>query len=128
MTTPRDPLEGVDPLCRKTAAELTAGYAKGEFTPVDVARAVLARAEQVQPELHAFTRIDREGGLEAARASERRWRENQPLSPVDGVPATVKDIVWMKDQAMRYGTVSVPAVEVWARPEVAQFWVDRLPF
>lgn len=111
MSTPRDPLADADALCRKNAAELAAGYGAGTFSPVEVARAVLARAEAIQPELNAFTRIDHDGALAAAQASERRWKAKEPLSPVDGVPTTIKDIVWIKDQAVRYGTVAVPAVE-----------------
>jgi amidase/aspartyl-tRNA(Asn)/glutamyl-tRNA(Gln) amidotransferase subunit A len=111
VTTPRDPLEGADPLCRLSAAELAEGYRAGTFSPVEVAKASLARAEQVQAELNAFTRIDREGALAAAEESERRWGTGEMLSAVDGVPTTIKDIVWMKDQAVRYGTVSVPPVE-----------------
>lgn len=107
----RDPLADADALCRKDAAELTAGYASGAYSPVEVARAVLARAEAIQPELNAFTRIDHDGALAAAEASELRWAAGTPLSAVDGVPATIKDIVWMKDQAIRFGSVAVPALE-----------------
>ena len=52
----------------------------------------------------------RELALDAARASEARWRAGAPLGAIDGVPATIKDIVWVKDWAVRYGTTSVPAV------------------
>lgn len=111
MSTPREPLADAEPLCRMSAAELSEGYASGRISPVEVARATLARAEAIQPELNAFTRIDHDGALAAAEASQRRWAAKEPLSPVDGVPATIKDIVWIKDQAVRYGTVAVPAVE-----------------
>ncbi len=129
MTMPRDPLAGASELCRMSAAELAAGYAKGTFSPVEVAKAVLDRSEAVQPELNAFTRIDHEGALTQARESERRWQEKAPLSEVDGVPATIKDIVWMKDQAVRYGTVSVPAVEATEdAPSVARMRAAGLVF
>ncbi|WP_255513210.1 amidase family protein, partial [Geminicoccus harenae] len=129
MTMPRDPLAGASELCRMGAAELAAGYARGVFSPVEVARAVLERAEAVQPELNAFTRIDHEGALAQARESERRWRDKAPLSEVDGVPATIKDIVWMKDQAVRYGTISVPAVEASEdAPSVARMRAAGLVF
>ncbi|HEX2529148.1 MAG TPA: amidase [Geminicoccus sp.] len=111
MSMPRDPLEDAGSICRMSAAELAAGYEAGQLSPVEVARAVLARAEEIQPSLNAFTRIDHDGALKAAEASQARWRAKKPLSPVDGVPTTIKDIVWMKDQAMRYGTVAVPPVE-----------------
>jgi amidase/aspartyl-tRNA(Asn)/glutamyl-tRNA(Gln) amidotransferase subunit A len=111
MSTPRNPLEDAAPICRMSAAELTAEYHTGAVSPVEVVQAVLARAEEIQPEFNAFTRIDHDGALKEAKESEQRWRAKQPLSPVDGVPTTIKDIVWMKDQTMRYGSVASPPVE-----------------
>jgi homoserine O-succinyltransferase len=40
----------------------------------------------VDVRFNAFTRIDVEGALQAARLSEQRWRRKAPLSAVDGVP------------------------------------------
>ena len=40
----RSPLLDADPLCRLGVAELTALYRSGEVSPVEVARASLARA------------------------------------------------------------------------------------
>jgi aspartyl-tRNA(Asn)/glutamyl-tRNA(Gln) amidotransferase subunit A len=66
--------------------------------------AVLDRAAAIQPDLNAFTRIDHDGALAAARASELRWRAGQQLSDIDGVPATLKDIVWVAGWPVRYGS------------------------
>lgn len=76
-----------------TAAELVAGYASGDFSPVEAAHAALDAAEAVQPELNAFVRIDREDALDQAGASEARWRRGAPDGLLDGVPVTVKDIL-----------------------------------
>ena len=105
-----DPMAGAGPLCRMDAGELTAGFSAGSFSPVEVTETVLARAEAIQAELNAFTQIDREGALRSAAASEQRWRTGVPLSAVDGVPTTIKDIVWIADQPTRYGTLAVPPV------------------
>ena len=32
----------------------------------------------------------------AARASERRWKKGKPLSPIDGVPVSIKELVRVK--------------------------------
>ncbi|MDK1473730.1 amidase [Streptomyces sp. 549] len=80
-------------LTSMTATELVAGYAAGDFSPVEVTGAVLARAEAVQPRVNAFVRIDAEPALRQARASEERWRAGEPAGLVDGVPVTVKDIL-----------------------------------
>lgn len=91
-------------LCSASAAMLARHYADGSISPVDVAHATLERAELVKAKLNAFTLIDHEGALAAARLSEKRWAQGASLSPVDGVPATIKDIVVCNGLDVRYGS------------------------
>jgi aspartyl-tRNA(Asn)/glutamyl-tRNA(Gln) amidotransferase subunit A len=103
-----------DDIAYKTAAELTALYARRALSPVEAAEALLARLEALQPKLNAFCLVDRDGALAAAGASERRWRNGKPLSPVDGVPATIKDLMLMRGFPTRRGshlTENVPDTE-----------------
>lgn len=93
-------------LCRLGAAELNAAYKTGVLSPVTVAKACLARAEEVNSRLNAFTFIDHEGALAAAKESETRWRRREQLSEVDGIPTTLKDIVWVKGWSVRYGSAA----------------------
>jgi len=74
-----------------TAAELSAAYAARSLSPVDAAQAALARIARWEPQLNAMYRVLREPALQAARAAEARWRAGRPLSPLDGVPLTLKD-------------------------------------
>lgn len=104
-----NPLEGADELCRMTAADLAAAYRKRTLSPVEVAKAALDRAEEINPDFNAFTFVDRDGALAAAGASEKRWKAGAPLSEVDGIPTTLKDIVWVKDWSVRYGSKTTPA-------------------
>lgn len=76
-----------------TAVQLVDGYRKGEFSPVDATRAALRRAEEVQPAVNAFVRIDAEEAVTGAEASAERWRRGEPQGLVDGVPVSVKDIL-----------------------------------
>ncbi|MEV8315362.1 amidase [Streptomyces sp. NPDC059900] len=76
-----------------TAVQLVEAYRKGEFSPVDVTRAALRRAEEVQPVVNAFVRIDGDEALAQAGASAERWRRGEPSGLVDGVPVSVKDIL-----------------------------------
>ncbi len=85
-----------DDIAFLSAAELTGLFRAGKLSPVQVAEGLLARLDALQPKLNAFCIVDRAGALAAARASEARWRADQPLSPVDGVPATVKDLMLMR--------------------------------
>jgi amidase/aspartyl-tRNA(Asn)/glutamyl-tRNA(Gln) amidotransferase subunit A len=96
---PKRLLDDANELCRLGVAELSAGFSAGKFTPLEVAQATLARAEQVQERLNAFSLIDAEAALAMATESTARWRSGAPLSPIDGVPTTIKDIVWIKDRA-----------------------------
>jgi aspartyl-tRNA(Asn)/glutamyl-tRNA(Gln) amidotransferase subunit A len=118
------PMDGAPELCRLGAAALREGYRTSAFSPVEVARAALDRAEAVDPAFKAFTRIDRDGALAAAARSEARWRADAPLSAVDGVPTTLKDIVWVEGAPVRYGSsttspepqaVDAPAVALMRR-------------
>ncbi|QFR02602.1 amidase [Streptomyces phaeolivaceus] len=105
-----------------TAVRLVEGYRKGEFSPVDVARAALERAERTQPEVNAFVRIDAEAALGRARESEERWRRGEPAGAVDGVPVTVKDILLMRGGPTLKGSRTISPVGSWEEdaPSVAR--------
>ncbi len=105
----RTPLSDAPELCRLGAAELVAGYRSRQFSPVDVARAVIKRAETINPATNAFTFLDHAGAIVAAEASEARWLKGEPLSAVDGVPTTLKDIVWVAGWSVRYGSATTSA-------------------
>ncbi|MFK0292419.1 amidase [Streptomyces sp. NPDC090442] len=92
-----------------TATRLTAGYAAGEFSPVEVVEAVLQRAEAAQASVNAFTRIDAEQALAQAAASAERWRRGAPDGPVDGVPVTVKDLLLTRGVPTLRGSRTVRA-------------------
>jgi len=76
---------------RLTAHELAAAYAAGRLSPVEVVRDVLAQIERREPELGALWARQPEAALAAARASEARWLAKAPLSPLDGIPGTLKE-------------------------------------
>ncbi|MDX3929810.1 MAG: amidase [Shinella sp.] len=107
--TVSNPVSGNEDLCLSGAAKLAASYRDGSLSPVEVARAAIDRADAINPDLNAFTMIDREGALQAAALSEKRWREGAPLSPADGIPTTLKDIVWVEGWPVRYGSSTTPA-------------------
>ena len=77
-------------LTQTSAADLGKLYAKGKASPVDAMKAVLKRVDSVNPRLNALCLVDAEPALAAAKASERRWKKGRPLSPLDGVPVSIK--------------------------------------
>ncbi|MFR9797454.1 amidase [Streptomyces sp. MS06] len=109
-------------LTELTAARLVEGYRKGEFDPVQAARAALERAEAVQPRVNAFVRLLAEEALDQARASADRWRRGEPAGPLDGVPVTVKDILLLRGHPTLKGSRTVPEQGDWDEdaPSVAR--------
>jgi Asp-tRNA(Asn)/Glu-tRNA(Gln) amidotransferase A subunit family amidase len=89
-----------------TAAELGRAYAERSASPVEVARAVLARIDAWEPRINAMYRIDREGTIAQAKAAESRWRAGKPLSPLDGVPVTIKENIYTKGDPAPIGTAA----------------------
>jgi aspartyl-tRNA(Asn)/glutamyl-tRNA(Gln) amidotransferase subunit A len=88
----------------RSAAELSAAYSRGELSPLQVARALLERIEAWEPRINAMYRVQRESALEQARASEARWRSSRPLSPLDGVPLTIKENIYTRGDPAPIGT------------------------
>src|SRR5262249_7926155 len=72
--------------------------------PVDATRACLDRIAAWEPKLNAMYRVDRDGALAAAKAAEGRWRAKQPLSPLDGVPVTIKENIYTRGDPAPIGT------------------------
>ncbi|MFF9215674.1 amidase [Streptomyces viridosporus] len=106
--------ELADDLTALSAVRLLDGYRGGGFSPVEVTRAALQRAEEIQPELNAFVRLFAEDALERARASERRWRRGEPCGLLDGVPVTVKDLLLLRGAPTLRGSRAIdPAGGRW---------------
>ncbi|MFF3344977.1 amidase [Streptomyces sp. NPDC002779] len=105
-----------------TAGQLLDGYRAGAFSPVDATRAVLERAELIQPEVNAFVRITAEQALAQARASAERWRRGEPAGLLDGVPVTVKDILLMRGAPTLKGSKTISEQGTWDEdaPSVAR--------
>ena len=86
-----------------SAEALLAGYARGDFTPVDALQAVTERVARRNPDLNAFAVLDPRS-LAAAGESAGRWRAGRPMGALDGVPCTVKDLVDVAGLPTRRGS------------------------
>jgi aspartyl-tRNA(Asn)/glutamyl-tRNA(Gln) amidotransferase subunit A len=104
------------------ALDLVELYRTKALSPVEATQALLGRLDALQPVLNGFRVIDRDGALAAARASEQRWLEGQPLSPLDGVPATIKDLVLMRGFPTLRGSRLIDPEQDWSEdgPAVAR--------
>jgi aspartyl-tRNA(Asn)/glutamyl-tRNA(Gln) amidotransferase subunit A len=91
-------------LWRLDAAALAAGFGRGDFTPVDAARACLDRIARTHARLNAFVQVDPQATLAMAQASAARWAAGRPLSALDGVPVSLKDNLHAQDWATTWGS------------------------
>jgi len=76
-----------------SAEELVEAYRTKRVSPVEVTRAILDRIDSLNPRLNCFCIVDPDSAMRAARAAETRWMAGAPLGLVDGVPASVKDLL-----------------------------------
>lgn len=93
-----------DEIACMTVRELGEQFAGKALSPRDVLADSLARIDRYESQVNAFAFIDRAGAEAAAAESEARWMRGEPLGPLDGVPATVKDIMYVKGWITTYGS------------------------
>ncbi|MGO3070704.1 MAG: amidase [Brevibacterium linens] len=99
-------------LADHSAAELAAGFAGGDFDPLEVHSAVVDRMNDCEPTINALFHRDDDRSRNSAAASAARWREGRPLSDLDGVPVTIKENI------ARRG-VPLPSGHAWVEMPVA---------
>lgn len=95
---------------------IVAGLRGGEFSSVEVTRAVLARAEFAQSRSRCFLEIDHEGALASAVAADVHRAAGRTLGPLHGVPLAHKDMFARSGKVVRYGSRVRPG---YAPPERA---------
>ncbi|KAF4239042.1 hypothetical protein CNMCM8980_009526 [Aspergillus fumigatiaffinis] len=91
-----------------TAADYHALYKSGKLTPTAVVEALLPliRRDVRPPGKHsvAFVESQVERVRAAAEASTQRYKQGQPLGPLDGVPVAVKDEVHVEGYRRNLGS------------------------
>jgi len=83
---------------------LRAAFAVGRDSPSDYLARCINRLNETEDVVRAFvaTDLDRARGL--AEEATRRYRSGQPLSPIDGMPVGVKDIIETRDFPTQMGS------------------------
>ncbi|GLK77710.1 amidase [Methylopila jiangsuensis] len=113
LARPVAPAPANDDLARLSAAELGALYRAGKASPVEVLDQTLERIARLDPVVNAFALLDPEAARRDAAASEERWRRGAPLSPIDGAPATLKDLIAAKGWPTLRGSHVVDPEQAW---------------
>ena len=90
------------------ADRLTALYASRDASPLEATRAALERIDRFNGTVNAYVHVDVEGAERAARASARRWGQGKPLSAIDGVPVSLKDLTEVAGMPCREGSRITP--------------------
>jgi aspartyl-tRNA(Asn)/glutamyl-tRNA(Gln) amidotransferase subunit A len=99
-------MKAMESIADWSAAKLAEAFRGGELSPVDVLRAVLERIDACEPLINAMYLVHRDAALAAARDAEARWRAGRPLSPIDGVPVTLKENLYTKGDPAPLGTAA----------------------
>ncbi|HEY4169464.1 MAG TPA: amidase family protein, partial [Reyranella sp.] len=80
-------------LTRLPASVLRDKIASKELSPVELTKAVLARAEKLQPVLNCFITLVPEQALAASKQAEDDVMQGKPLGLLHGIPYAAKDLV-----------------------------------
>jgi aspartyl-tRNA(Asn)/glutamyl-tRNA(Gln) amidotransferase subunit A len=101
-------------LALMTATELSQLFQSGRASPAEAVEAVIDRINRFNPHINAVCVLDAEGARAAAKESEARWHARRPLSPIDGVPVTIKELIRTRGFPLTMGSVvtdKAPATE-----------------
>ncbi|SJZ45682.1 aspartyl-tRNA(Asn)/glutamyl-tRNA(Gln) amidotransferase subunit A [Enhydrobacter aerosaccus] len=75
------------------AATLREQIAARKLSPVELTKAVLDRADRLQPILNCFITLVPDQAMAAAREAEQAVMQGKALGPLHGIPYSVKDLV-----------------------------------
>lgn len=79
-------------------------FRAGTDTPRDFLERCLADVEAWEGTIQAFVSTNLPGARAAADQATARWREGKPLSPVDGMPIGIKDVIETADMPTEQGS------------------------
>ena len=89
------------------AAALSSGdreLRRRQGSPRDFLERCLAALEAWEPRIGAFVTLNVEAARADADRSSARWRAGNPLSPIDGMPLGIKDIIETADMPTQNGS------------------------
>lgn len=79
-------------ITRLSALQVLAAFARQDLTPSSYLEACLAHISRVNPLINALTAFDTERAVAEAAHATTRWKSNNPVGPLDGLPIGVKDL------------------------------------
>ncbi len=88
----------------KTYSEIKSGLNSGNFTSLEVCSSYIQRIEAVDPIVNAFLRLNKAKILETASESDKRRKNGQHLSDMDGIPIGIKDNICIQGEKATCGS------------------------
>ena len=93
-------------LCYMPATEALALFRARKLSPVELMKAVIARAETVNKKVNAFTYTYFDEALAAARKAEAKYAKNGArVGALEGLPVAVKDESFIKGKPTSFGSL-----------------------
>jgi aspartyl-tRNA(Asn)/glutamyl-tRNA(Gln) amidotransferase subunit A len=102
--------EAVTSLHDLSAVDLIAGFRAKQFSPSEVLEDVLAHIAVWEPHIKALYAFNPEGARATAKASTERWKKDQPIGPLDGIPVTIKENIATKGVPVPLGAATTKLV------------------
>ena len=92
--------------CWLSASDLSRQLDVGGVTSAEAVHSVLERIRQCEPRLNALYLDKSQSARSAADASDARWAAGKALSPLDGVPVTLKENIYTVGDPAPIGTAA----------------------
>lgn len=86
-----------------TFHDATPSFRDGTDSPRAYLERCLETIAEQEPTVKAFPALNEEGARAAADDSTKRWLDGRPLSPIDGLPIGIKDLLETKDMPTQMG-------------------------
>jgi aspartyl-tRNA(Asn)/glutamyl-tRNA(Gln) amidotransferase subunit A len=83
-------------LCDRSAAELSRMLRKKEVSSREITESVLARIHEKEGLLRAYIATTPDLALRQADLADKRFHRGESLSPLDGIPVSIKDVLCTK--------------------------------
>ncbi|WP_010507439.1 amidase [Komagataeibacter europaeus] len=93
-----------------TAREILSSYRKRTLSPVEYANALIAHIARWESTLGALYAYEPDRLVSEARLSEQRWMNGRPCGILDGVPATLKELIATRGLPIPQGSIATKLV------------------
>jgi len=82
----------------------TPAFFTGEDSPRELLERYISVIQARDNEVRAFVELNLDGARSSADASSKRYAEGRPISPIDGIPIGIKDIIETADMPTQCGS------------------------